>query len=263
MTAVRQESVTPYPFEEEIASANAPHRAGLGWYTTYSPRDANGNRTCENVCVSDAPPPPPPQKLSKETDADRAIADYLHTRIGKLAVDLFTGKSTDPTHIVGAFDPEWVSNLSLSDSRFADRESNARFYLIDDNGGTEFYSAPDMIGAYHHGKPRTQVYTSIDMLGGWPNAIAERLRWDVPEAEMIVSAYMSMAGDATFGRHRDTSPGVAMQLDGVKDWDIRGKKFTMRPGDALTIPRGVPHEVWTPENPGLSVHCLISAVARG
>lgn len=258
MKIVKSGAETRYPLVGDPVTDIPPIRAHIT-NTVWSPKDPNGNRTCSPGYVSD--PTPPPLPPNKEAIRDKVIAEHLLSRVGGLAVDLFKGNLTDSVYIPSVFDPDEIANLPLPE---ADPDNDAlenRRFLVGSKGAARFANSKARRAAYQD-SPRTQVHTSINVLGGWPNAVAQRLAGYVPESEIVFSLYRSQPQDETFGLHTDTSPGLALHLAGEKRWIVDGTTLTMRPGGVLAIPAGVSHDVWTPEDPGFSVHALVSAVER-
>ena len=70
------------------------------------------------------------------------------------------------------------------------------------------------------------------------------------------------------GCHRDHWLGVVVQVAGAKDWqagegltcggDGSVQRVRLAAGDALVLPKGIPHVVTTPADPGSSVHLVFA-----
>jgi hypothetical protein len=127
-------------------------------------------------------------------------------------------------------------------------------------------SAEALRTAYEH-RPTTRIYEDIGWGDeqGWAWLAGEHLtRLAGTGPRVTVAVYESAYGDQEMDRHRDHWLGIVFQVRGAKDWQAGDGLFdagngtahrvTMTAGDALVVPKGFPHVVTTPADPGLSVH---------
>ncbi len=76
--------------------------------------------------------------------------------------------------------------------------------------------------------------------------------------------FESRPGDASLGGHWDAWYGAIVHISGAKAWQIGARPpgdtnqpaqdIITRAGDILLVPKGLPHAVRTPREPGHSVH---------
>lgn len=135
-------------------------------------------------------------------------------------------------------------------------------------GGLERHGSAEALRAAYEHHATTRVYEDI----GWgPNGE----KWAARAGEHLtrlagtgprvtVAVYESAYGDLELDCHRDHWLGVIVQVAGAKDWQAgeglpgAGKgglhRVRLTAGDALVVPKGFPHQVTTPADPGSSVH---------
>jgi hypothetical protein len=112
--------------------------------------------------------------------------------------------------------------------------------------------------ASYAGHPRTRVYESIDARsGGWPKE-ATRYFMRLAGCPVTCTVYESSGGDVTMGAHVDNWYGAIVQKTGEKEWffgqdaEVQATPTeVVQPGDVLLLPRGLVHDVGTPD---YSVH---------
>jgi hypothetical protein len=176
-------------------------------------------------------------------------------------------------HYRGAYDPAWLASLPLPDA--VSRPPAQQVALLDDRHAEfERHTDPAALAAAYASQPRTQVMEDISAAGPgtWYQLAALHLtRLSRSDPHVTCSVFTSRHGNQTFGAHKDTWYGAAVQVAGVKDWTIgnglldrvagTAREVTTRPGDILLLPKCLAHIVATPASPGHSVH-LAFAICR-
>lgn len=134
--------------------------------------------------------------------------------------------------------------------------------LVDD---TEFHRevSDQAIDRAYQERHRTRVYEGLDARSdGWYSLTAVHLA-RLARCRVACSMYESNSGDATIGAHVDEWLGVIVQMRGAKSWtlwpraDGDPEHVTTEAGDVLLLPRGVKHEVGTPN---YSVHLVFALI---
>ncbi|MEV0278569.1 cupin domain-containing protein [Streptomyces sp. NPDC050610] len=131
--------------------------------------------------------------------------------------------------------------------------------LMDRTGIYRDADAATVARAYRQ-RSRLRVYESIHVQSdGWYSVAALHLARLV-RRRVILSMYESHADDHALGKHDDEWDGVIVQMRGAKRWQVWPRadsdphEVLTRAGDVLLLPRGMPHDVSTPGDPGGSVH---------
>ncbi|MEU0722808.1 hypothetical protein [Streptomyces sp. NPDC006140] len=173
--------------------------------------------------------------------------------------------SERPVHVPRVFEPTWISDLHLPLG--AGKAANQTVALADD---TAFHreSHEDAVTRAYQDRPRTRIYESLNVRSdGWFSLVALRLA-GMLRRQVVCAAYESQAADRNLGAHDDEWLGVIAQMRGVKRWlmwpESNGVpvETVTRVGDVLILPRGVKHEVSTPDPPGYSVHLLFAVTDK-
>ncbi len=119
-------------------------------------------------------------------------------------------------------------------------------------------------GAYA-ARPRTRIYEGYDArTGGWP-AMVTRILMRLADCRVVCSVYESSARDQNLGPHRDGWYGAVVQMLGEKAWLLGDgaddpsaePTLLLSPGDVLMVPKGVLHDVRTPDH---SVHMAFALI---
>ena len=123
-------------------------------------------------------------------------------------------------------------------------------------------------------RPRTRVYENLDRDSerAWYSLAARHLgRLSRSELQVVCSVFESSHGDESLGGHWDAWYGAIVQMNGAKAWEIgesllggtrqATRELITQAGDILLLPKGLPHAVRTPEDPGHSIH-LAFAIDR-
>lgn len=176
-------------------------------------------------------------------------------------------------HFPGSFDREWLASLELPLDE--NRPPGQPVALLEDRD-IEFERHTDntSLRAAYDSWPRTQVAEDIaaGQDGKWYALAAHHLtRLSNTGPHVTCNIFVSRHGDETFMKHRDAWFNAAVQVSGMKRWQIgealfgsahqEAREITMNAGDILLVPKYVPHVVHTPERPGHSVH-LAFAIDR-
>lgn len=134
-----------------------------------------------------------------------------------------------------------------------------------EHGQAERHAGAASLQAAYQQRHRTRILEDIGRdstcwaatVGGWLTTLSGG-------APVTAAVFESAPGDETFGPHGDEWLGVILQVHGAKSWRIgegllnpnasEPAQLTTRPGDVLLLPKGMPHHVDTPADPGHSVH---------
>jgi Cupin superfamily protein len=182
-------------------------------------------------------------------------------------------RAGDWRHYPGAADRALLDALPLPAA--ARLPAGQPVALLDGTGrGFERLSDPDLLCIAYRELPRTLVFEDIGYgdPDGWPALACSHLtRLTRSALPVVCTVYASAHGDETMGAHRDAWLGAVVQVSGVKEWRLGegllgaghgpAAVVTMRPGDILVVPWGMPHDVTTPQDPGYSMH-LAFAIGR-
>lgn len=176
----------------------------------------------------------------------------------------------DWRHYPGAADPALLASLPLP-------APGDQPVALTDGTGREFQRVrdPRLLDFARGWWPRTLAWEDIGHgdPGHWAALACSHLaRLSGSALPVICTAYASAHGDETMGAHRDAWYGAVIQVAGAKDWLIGDgvlgpglgpdARITASPGDILLLPKGTPHAVTTPQDPGWSVH-LAFAIRTG
>ncbi|MFF5106790.1 JmjC domain-containing protein [Streptomyces sp. NPDC000134] len=189
------------------------------------------------------------------TDPARDIAYTVLTALSSAVVPHWELGVVRLAHLPAALPEQWTTSLPLPSDPGA-RGPDQPVTLVDD---CEFQRESDetaLAEAYAH-RPRTRVLENVGTrCEGWQSLTALHLA-RVLERQVVCSLYESRPQDATMGWHWDDWDGVILQVRGAKFWRLRTEPdadphtVVTRPGDVLLLPRGLPHDVMTPDH---SVH---------
>lgn len=171
-----------------------------------------------------------------------------------------------------AFDAQWLASLPLPIDQA--RPPTIPVALLNEEE-FERHAAPQALAAAYANHPRTRVYEDIgrDAPESWYALTARHLgRLTRCDLQVVCSVFQSRAGDQSLGAHWDAWYGAIIQISGAKTWTIGtglladtgqpAAEVATRPGDVLLLlPKGLPHAVVTPADPGHSVH-LTFAIDR-
>jgi len=175
-------------------------------------------------------------------------------------------------HFPRAYDASWLAALPLPIGEY--RLPGQPVALLDERDDFDRHLDGRTLSEAYAGRPRTQVYESInrDSEGAWYSLAARHLgRLAHSELQVVCSVFASRYGDESLGGHWDAWYGAIVQMRGAKVWEIgesllrdtgqATQEVTTRAGDILLLPKGMPHAVQTPADPGHSVH-LAFAIDR-
>ncbi len=175
-------------------------------------------------------------------------------------------------HFPRAYDASWLAALPLPIGE--DRLAGQPVALLDERDDFDRHLDGRALSEAYAGRPRTQVYESInrDSEGTWYSLAARHLgRLAHCELQVVCSVFASRYGDESLGGHWDAWYGAIVQMRGAKVWQIGERllrdtgqatqEVTTEAGDILLLPKGLPHAVQTPADPGHSVH-LAFAIDR-
>jgi hypothetical protein len=186
---------------------------------------------------------------------DLEIANAITRRLRLIALQA-GGPTPQPgawKHVPKVFSPIWLASLGLPIDGHMGAEQTVA--LVDGEHFDRSAQGADVAAAYSN-HPRTQVYESVGARsGGWFAAV-DKLLMRLFRCEVVCSVYVSSAGDATIGMHRDEWYGIIMQLAGSKTWTLLPpsgvqSEILLEAGDVLLLPRDVRHDIATPDH---SVH---------
>lgn len=175
-------------------------------------------------------------------------------------------------HFSRAYDAGWLAALPLPIDE--NRPPGLPVALLDDRDDFDRHIDGQALTDAYAGRPRTQVYEDIgrDTPHAWYSLAARHLgRLAECDLHVVCSIFQSRAGDESLGGHWDAWYGAIVQMSGAKKWDIGEslldgttqptRELTTGAGDILLLPKGLPHAVSTPKDPGHSVH-LTFAIDR-
>ncbi len=175
-------------------------------------------------------------------------------------------------HFPGAYEAGWLAELPLPID--GARPPGQPVALLDDRDEFERHLDSRALGESYASRPRTWVYENLNRGadGAWYSLAARHLGHLARcELQVVCSMFESRFGDESLGGHWDAWFGAIVQMDGAKVWEIGqgvldgvnhpARNVTTRAGDVLLLPKGLPHAVQTPSDPGHSVH-LAFAIDR-
>jgi len=185
-----------------------------------------------------------------------------------------TGGATRPSrhghvHFSEAVAPNWLARQPLPID--ANRPPDVPVALVgppDRDGANEFERHTDItaLTEAYTARPRTRLYEAVQRGdSSWIGQTCHHLgRLSKSNLEVLCSVFQSTATDEKLPAHWDMWYGVVVQAIGLKEWTIGTGLFdgpaddvqtvTTKPGDILILPKGLPHTVSTPVDPGYSVH---------
>jgi hypothetical protein len=167
------------------------------------------------------------------------------------------GSEMELTHLPQAFNEEWIVSLPIPTE---DKDPDQTVALVDNDAFHRELSEEAVAAAYAQ-RPRTRVFESIHAQSdGWYGLVALRLA-GLLRQRVIATLYESRAGDLNLGAHDDQWDGVIVQIRGAKTWRLwpqphgQPRELLTRAGDVLLLPKGITHEVDTPD---YSVHLVLA-----
>ncbi|ANZ13445.1 Cupin superfamily protein [Streptomyces noursei ATCC 11455] len=168
-----------------------------------------------------------------------AAAFAFRIRLNTVAVPLVCSQPST-CHVRDAFSASWLSSLELPVGRVP--------VTLIDGAVFQRVSADDAAVAL----PRTRSYENLHVHVDWIRLASRSIELALGR-RVTCAAYASQAGYSSLGRHYDDWDGVIVQLEGAKRWRVwtasedGPTEMVTRVGDVLVLPRGVPHDVDTPE----------------
>jgi hypothetical protein len=175
-------------------------------------------------------------------------------------------------HYPAAYDADWLATLPLPVGEH--RPAGQPVALLDGQNIFERTADGPALAAAYSRHPRSQVYEDIglDWADAWYALTARHLgRLASSGLQVACSIFASRSQDESLRAHWDTWYGAIVQIDGAKIWEIgdsllngsnqAARQTITRAGDILLLPKGLPHAVSTPTDPGHSVH-LAFAIDR-
>ncbi|MFI0721904.1 JmjC domain-containing protein [Streptomyces sp. NPDC021224] len=189
--------------------------------------------------------------------ARQAAADF-YTRLSSAVLPRYPPTAGgQAVHLQQVFNQDWITELPLPTQ---DKDPDQTVALAD---GFDFDRAVDpaaITNGYRAWK-RTRVYESIHARSdGWFSLATLHLA-RLLRHRIACTLYESQAGDRNLGAHEDEWDGVIVQMRGSKSWRLwpqpHGQPYDLRTrvGDVLLLPRGVTHQVETPD---YSVHMVLA-----
>jgi hypothetical protein len=177
-----------------------------------------------------------------------------------------------PWHFIRAYEPGWLATLPLPTGTA--RPPGQPVALLDEREEFDRHHDGRALKLAYDSRPRTRVYEDINNDTGhaWYSIAARHLgRLANCELQVVCSVFESRHGDQSLGAHWDTWYGAIVHMSGTKMWQTGeglldgcgqpARQLTTTAGDILLLPKGLPHAVWTPPEPGHSVH-LTFAIDR-
>ncbi len=175
-------------------------------------------------------------------------------------------------HFPKAYDARWLAALPLPIGE--DRLPGQPVALLDDRDEFDRHLDGLALRDAYATRPRTRVYENLDRDSerAWYSLAARHLgRLSRSELQVVCSVFESSHGDESLGGHWDAWYGAIVQMNGAKAWEIgesllggtrqATRELITQAGDILLLPKGLPHAVRTPEDPGHSIH-LAFAIDR-
>jgi hypothetical protein len=188
----------------------------------------------------------------------REAAFSFYTRLASAVLPRFPPAAGAPAvHLSQVFDREWIAGLPLPTQEKGPDQPVA---LVD---GFDFHRETDeaAIADGYHDRRRTRVYESIDVSSdGWFSLVTLHMA-RLLRRRVVCTMYESRAGDRNLGAHDDEWDGLIVQMSGSKSWRLwpqphgQPRELLTRTGDVLLLPKGITHEVDTPD---YSVHMVLA-----
>ncbi|MFE4535814.1 JmjC domain-containing protein [Streptomyces scopuliridis] len=179
-------------------------------------------------------------------------------RLSAIVLPHYRSSGVQAVQVPRALDASWLTDLPLP---LGDGRSHGQTVALVD--GSEFHrevSERAIRDAYEE-RPRTRVYESISARSdGWFSFATLHFSRLV-RCQVVCTMYESNAGDQNLIPHVDQWFGVIVQMRGAKRWRIwpnensAPQEKVIETGDVLLLPRGVKHEVRTPD---YSVHLVFA-----
>ncbi|MFK0284227.1 JmjC domain-containing protein [Streptomyces sp. NPDC090499] len=191
----------------------------------------------------------------------RKLAGQVLARLSSALLPRWQPSGMQFAHIPSAFDAPWAAGLPLPSA--ADVQGPVT--LIDKS---EFQRETDgdVLADAYSSRPRTRVLESLHTRSGGWHALTTLHLSGLLRRRISCSVFESAPQDRTSGRHFDDWDGVIVQMRGAKRWHLWPSpdspcrlQLTTRPGDVLLLPRGLRHEVTTPQH---SIHVLLAITNR-
>ncbi|MFI0942815.1 JmjC domain-containing protein [Streptomyces sp. NPDC021020] len=185
----------------------------------------------------------------------RESACTIHTRLSSAVLPRYP--SATAVHIPQVFDKEWTAALPLPTQG---KDPDQPVALVD---GFDFHRETDegAITDAYRARRRTRVYESIHARSdGWFSLVTLHMA-RLLRQRVVCTMYESRAGDRNLGAHDDEWDGLIVQMRGTKSWRLwppphgQPHELLTQAGDVLLLPRGVTHEVDTPD---YSVHMVLA-----
>jgi hypothetical protein len=164
-----------------------------------------------------------------------------------------------PCHLPAFFGPGDLDMLGLPIR--AGLQATQTIALADHEIELERPGTPEAVATAYAAKRRTRVYEGLHARSVGPWSLAAMLLSHLAWCKVSTTIYESDAADATMGEHLDDWYGIIVQVDGDKVWALRTdpaaepQHVHLHAGDVLLLPRGVHHDVSTPEG---STHVLFA-----
>ncbi|WP_405755760.1 cupin domain-containing protein [Streptomyces sp. NBC_01411] len=190
--------------------------------------------------------------------SQREMAFTIYTRLSSAVVPRRPpGSGMQLAHLPNVFNEQWIASLPIPTD---DKPPGQTVALVDGHAVHREVNEEAVAAAYSE-RPRTQVFESIHARSdGWYSLVALRLA-GLLRNRVVCTMYESRAGDRNLGPHDDQWDGVIVQLRGSKAWRLwpdphgQPRDLLTRAGDVLLLPRGIPHEVTTPDH---STHLVLA-----
>ncbi|HSX06088.1 MAG TPA: cupin domain-containing protein [Candidatus Saccharimonadales bacterium] len=162
-------------------------------------------------------------------------------------------------HFPKVFDAAWLNSLVLP---IGEDRPEAQAVKLAKPLDYERPSTKAAAAAAYAREPRTHVYENVVWTSAWMAMVTQVLE-ELAGGRVFCTVYESAAGDQNLGPHVDDWYGAAVQYSGSKEWllgeaaDNTSAEPTvvMQPGDVQLLPKGLLHDVRTPER---SVHLAFS-----
>jgi hypothetical protein len=179
----------------------------------------------------------------------RESAFTVHTRLSSAVLPRYPLATSMAVHLPQVFDKEWMAALPLPTQ---EKDPDQTVALVD---GFDFYRETDeaAIADAYQARRRTRVYESIHARSdGWFSLVTLHMA-RLLRRRIICTMYESRAGDRNLGPHEDEWDGLIVQMRGSKSWRLwphpheQPHELLTQTGDLLLLPRGITHEVDTPD----------------